>query len=70
MSIFKRLGQKTVYSCPWLSITEHEFVGRGDHNGRYYTLEQADSVLVIPLSLASRRTLLQQQERFPLNELS
>ena len=70
MSIFKRLGQKTVYSCPWLSITEHEFVGRGDHNGRYYTLEQADSVLIIPVSLASRRTLLQQQERFPLNELS
>lgn len=69
-SIFKRLDKKTVYHCPWLSITEHHFIGRGDHNGRYYTLEQADSVLVIPVSLTSRRTLLQQQERFPLNELS
>jgi len=70
VSIFKRLGQKIVYRCPWLSITEHEFVGRGDHNSRYYTLDQADSVLIIPVSLTSRRTLLQQQERFPLNEIS
>jgi hypothetical protein len=70
VSIFKRLGQKIVYRCPWLSITEHEFIGRDDHNSRYYTLDQADSVLIIPVSLTSRRTLLQQQERIPLNEIS
>ncbi|MBM3603014.1 MAG: NUDIX hydrolase [Alphaproteobacteria bacterium] len=69
-SIFRRLDKKTVYHCPWLSITEHHFIGRGDTPGRYYTLDQADSVLVIPISLASQRTLLQQQERFPLNALS
>jgi ADP-ribose pyrophosphatase len=70
MSLYKRLSQKTVYQCPWMTVTEHQAVRRGDEAVTYSVVDRADGVLVIPMSPPNdskiQCTLLQRQDRFPL----